>query len=195
MGITLHVFSRTFDGVLNLLGVLLWVAVCTRLGLGMWHPWRCYVIAGHSHTTFNYKKNPAAFREYGRRMRTFFAFQVKGMCDQNKDLIKKFKAGEYKGHKDTFESDCSRLCNAMLDTIQQFDGQEVPDVLNASHTKIGTAHRLCYESVQSLREAYDAEGTEQVRLVKEAEKKLREAHTCGAAGLKEFYTIWARTRI
>ena len=189
-------FGRTFDGVLNLLGVLLWVAVCSRLGLWMMRPkWTCCPNYGHSHKTFKYKKNPNAYLEYGRRMRTFFAFQVRGMCDQNKELIKKFKAGEYKDRKDIFQSDCSTLCNAMLDTISQYEGQEVPDVLNVSHTKIAAAHRLCYESVQTLREAYDAEGAEQARLVKEAEKKLREAQACGAAGVKEFYSIWGRIRI
>lgn len=177
-------------------GCLLFIAIV--LGGSIWGyfkfvHWRPLVNAGHNHKTFDYKKNPNAFLEYGRRMRTFFAFQVRGMCDQNKDLIKKFKAGEYKEHKDVFEQDASNLCNAMLDTIQQFDGQEVPNVLNASHSKISAAHRLCYESVQSLREAYDAEGAEQSRLVKEAEKKLKEAQATGATGVKEFYSIWART--
>jgi hypothetical protein len=190
------VFTRTFDGFLNLLGVLLWVAMCTRLGLWMLHPhWTCCPCAGHSHTTFHYKNNPVACLEYGRRMRTFFAFQARAMCDQSKELIKKFKAGEYKGHKDLFESDCSALTCSMLDTIQQFDGQEVPDILNAPHLKLSSAHRFCYESIQALSEAYDAEGPEQARLVKESEKKLIQAQATVATAVKEFNSIWAHLAI
>jgi|EP01012_Entosiphon_sulcatum_P034902 hypothetical protein len=179
-------------------GCLLFIAIV--LGGIIWGyfkfiHWRPLVNAGHMHKTFPYKKNPPACLEYGRRMRTFFSFQARAMCDQNKELIKKFKAGDYKDHKDLFDADCSALCNSMLDTIQQFDGQEVPDLLNAPHTKISTAHKYCYESVQSLVEAYGAEGAEQSRLVKEAEKKLSQAAAAESTGIKEFNSIWAHTVI
>lgn len=177
-------------------GCLLFIAIV--IGGSIWGyfkfvHWRHLTLAGKHHVTFDYKKNVAAYLEYGRRVRTGFAFQVKAMTDQNRDLIKKFKSGEYKDSKEAFDADTTTLCNALLDSIQQFDGQQVPNVLNSPHTKIAICHRLVYESVQALREAYAAEGAEQTRLLKEAEKKQKDAFTQGSAGVREFYAIWART--
>lgn len=177
-------------------GCLLFIAIV--IGGSIWSyfkfiHWRPLTLAGHNHKTFAYKKNSAAYLEYGRRMRTGFGYQVRGMCQQNADMIKKFKRGEYKENKAEFDTDTSTFCNTLLDFIQQFDGQQVPDVLERSHAKISSCCRLCYESTQALREAYGAEGAEQTRLVKEAEKKLKEAWETGNAGVKLHDSIWART--
>jgi len=189
---------RTRDDFIHALAIVLWGALCTACGL-----WSLYVftgphctwtLAGHNHPTFRYKKNAPAYLEYGRRMRTGFGFQVRAMCGQNADLIKKFKAGEYKDRRDEFNADTSAYCNALLESIEQFDGQQVPDVMEKSHAKISNCHRLCYESIQALREAYSSEGAEQQRLLKEAEKKMKEAWTTGDAGLKLHNAIWARTK-
>lgn len=176
-------------------GCLLFIAIViggTMWGYFKFFHWRDLVNAGHNHKTFDYKKNSAAYLEYGRRMRTGFSFQVRAMCGQNADIIKKFKKGEYREHKAEFDADTSAFCDSLLDSIQQFDGQQVPNILEKSHAKIAACHRLCYESVQALREAYGAEGAEQARLLKEAEKKLKEAYTTGSAGVKLHNDIWLR---
>lgn len=177
-------------------GCLLFIAVV--IGGSIWGyfkfiHWRPLTLAGHNHKTFVQKKNAPAYLEYGRRFRTGFSFQVRTMCVQNADIIKKFKAGEYKEHKDEFDADTSTFCNGLLESIEQFDGQQVPDVLEKSHAKISNSHRLCYESIQALREAYGAEGAEQQQLVREAEKKMKEAWTTGDAGVKLHKAIWDRT--
>lgn len=188
---------RSLDDFLSGLSILLWGALCTLCGLWMMrfgNPWRCTRgHVGYNHKTFAYKTNPAAYLEYGRRMRTGFGYQVRAMCGQNADLIKKFKKGEYARDRAAFEDETSAFCNALLDSIQQFDGQQVPDIMEKSHAKISNCHRACYESVQALREAYGTEGGEQSRLVREAEKKLKEAWTTGNAGVKLHNQIWART--
>ncbi len=181
----------------NALVSLSWVALCTAGGLTLLpqpQPWYhgCRNADGH-HRTFSYKRNSAAYLEYGRRMRTGFAYQVRAMCGQNTDLIKKFKRGDYLNQRDEFDADTASFSDSLLESITQFDGQQVPDVLEKSHAKIANCHRLCYESVQALREAYGAEGYEQARLVKEAEKKMKEAWLTGNAGVKLHNEIWART--
>ena len=177
----------------DLLGVLVGAALCAAGGLWSLGGVPRHPIAGHQRKVFNYKKNVPAYLEYGRRMRTGFSFQVRAMCSQNADLIKRFKAGEYRQKKDEFEADTTDLCNSLLESIEQFDGQQVPDVMQKSHLKISNCHRLCYESIQVLREAYSAEGAEQQRLVMEAEKKMKEAWTSGDAGVKLHNAIWVRT--
>lgn len=177
-------------------GCLLFIAIV--IGGSIWGyfkfiHWRPLTLAGHNHKTFDYKKNAPAYLEYGRRMRTGFAFQVRAMCGQNAEIIKKFKAGTYKNNKDEFDADTSSFCNSLLESIEQFDGQQVPNVLEKAHAKIANCHRLCYESVQALREAYGSEGAEQQRLLKEAEKKMKEAWTTGDSGVKLHNAIWART--
>ncbi|MBS2036650.1 hypothetical protein JST97_16790 [bacterium] len=177
-------------------GCLLFIAIV--IGGSIWGyfkfvHWRPLTRAGHNHTTFDYKKNIPAYLEYGRRMRTGFSFQITAMCDQNRTIINNYKKGEYKGHSDTFESDCTTLCNALLDSIQQFDGQQVPNVLDKAHSKIANCHRLVFESIQALREADAAEGADHQRLIKEAEKKAKEAYTQGMAGVREYNAVWTRT--
>ena len=186
----------------DLVAVLLWTAVCTAGGLwsldnrpGPCGYSRCHGLAGHNRNIFSYKKNPAAYLEYGRRMRTGFGYQVRAMCGQNADLIKKFKAGDYKEHKEVFESETNSFCNSRLESLEIFDHQQVPDVLEKSHAKISSSHRLCYESIQALKEAFSAEGAEQKRLVRESEKKLKEAWITGDAGVKLHNKIWAKTTI
>ncbi len=151
------------------------------------------VIGGRAHRTYSYKHNPASYFEYGRRMRMGFSFQVTTMCAENADLIRKFRAGDYDRQRDVFESDTTAFCDSVLESIQQFDGQAVPDVLEESHAKISNCHRLCYESVRGLREAYDAPAPERTVLIKESQKKALEALSTGKAGLKLHNEIWART--
>lgn len=189
---------RTLDNLSNGVAVVLWTALCTACGL--WFlvrfqgPYCTYCTGSHpSHRTFKYKKNSAAYLEYGRRMRTGFAYQVRAMVALNADLIKKFKAGLYEDHKAEFDADTTAFCNSLLDSIEQFDGQQVPDVLEKSHAKIANCHRLCYESIQALREAYGSQGDERRRLVREAEKKLKEAWITGDAGVKLHNAIWEKT--
>lgn len=188
---------RSSDEFFQSLAILVWSALCTAVGLWLLpslQPWPCgQCMQGHHHQTFAYKKNTAAYLEYGRRMRTAYRYQVRAMVGQNADLIGSFKKGEYARDRDRFEKDTDEFCNALLEFIQQFDGQQVPDVMEKSHAKIANCHRLCYESVQALREAYGAEGSEQVRLVHESEKKLKEAWTTGNAGVKLHDAIWAHT--
>lgn len=177
-------------------GCLLFIGIV--LGGSIWAyfkfvHWRPLTLAGHNFKTFQYKQNIPAYLEYGRRMRNGFASQVKAMCSQNSDIITKMKAGKYKDNKADFDRDTTDFCNSLLESIQQFDGQQVPDVLAKSHAKVANCHRLCYESVQSLREAYVAEGAEQARLIKEAEKKYREAWAQGTAGVREHQEVWSRT--
>ncbi|MBN9420766.1 MAG: hypothetical protein J0I12_35300 [Candidatus Eremiobacteraeota bacterium] len=180
------------------LATFLWVSLCTVCGLWVLaglprHPWRCNYGRVGPHHTFAYKRNSAAYLEYGRRMRTGFAFQVKAMVQQNADLINKFKKGEYRDHREAFESDTTAFCNSVLESVTQWEGQQVPDVLEKSHARIANCHRNCYESVQALREAFGAEGGEQMRLLLEAEKQLKEAWACGSSGVKLHNDIWART--
>lgn len=177
-------------------GCLLFIALI--IGGSIWGyfkfvHWRPLTLAGKNHKTFPYKKNIPAYLEYGRRMRSGFAFQIRGMVSQNAQLIKKFKTKEYKDNKAQFDTDTTEFCNLLLDSITQFDGQQVPDVLNQEHTKISICHRLCYESTLLLVQAYGAEGAEQDKLVKESEKKMKEAWKYGDGGVKQFFTDWAKT--
>jgi len=155
--------------------------------------WKPLVKAGNNHKTFPYKRNIPAYLEYGRRFRTGFDFGSKGMVRNCYDLVKKFKKGEYKNDESLFDADTKTFMNQLLDSIQQFDGQEVPDVLEKAHRQVAKAHGLCYESILFLREAYKAEGAEQTRLVKEAEKKAIEAWKTRDAGVSLFYKTWERT--
>ena len=175
-------------------GCLLFIAVV--LGGSIWGyfqfiHWRPLVLAGHNHKTFVERKNWPAYLEYGRRFRVGFAFGIKAMCQQNYNLIKKFKKGEYKDDSGAFEADTKDFMNQLLESVQQFDGQEVPKRLEPAHIKVARCHGLCYESVLSLREANKAEGAERERLVKDAEKKAKDAWKMGDAGVKEFFRIWA----
>lgn len=177
-------------------GCLLFIAIA--IGGSIWGyfqfvHWGPLVKAGNNHKTFSQRKNWPAYLEYGRRFRTGFAFGTKAMCQQNYDLLKRFKKGEYKSEPDRFDQDCKEFMNALLESVQQFDSQEVPAVLDAAHRKVSRTHGLCYESVLFLREANHAEGGERDRLVKEAEKKMKEAWKLGDQGVKEFFRIWATT--
>ena len=154
--------------------------------------WSNCGVRHHGAKTFAYKKNIPAYLEYGRRMRSGFAFQVRAMVGQNAQLIKKFKQGAYRGNKELFEAETREFSNSLLDSLQQFDGQQVPDVLLAEHTKISICHRLCLESNSLLIEAFDAEGAAQQLLVKEAEKKMKEAWKYGDGGVKQFFQEWPK---
>ena len=181
------------------LATLLWVSLCTACGL-----WVLVGMSGRGYSgcgverrfrTFPYRSNPAAYLEYGRRMRSGFAFHVKAMYQENADLIRKFKKGEYGDDREAFEADTKAFCNALLESVTQWEGQQVPDVLEKSHAKIGNCHRLCYESVQVLREAFGAEGAERTRLLLEAEKRMKSGWAAGSSGVKLHNDIWARTMI
>jgi len=176
-------------------GCLLFIAIViggTIWGYFKFIHWRPLTLAGHNHKTFPYKKNVPAYLEYGRRMRSGFAFQVRAMVAQNASLIKKFKSKEYQDNKEQFEADTSEFCNVLLDSIQQFDGQQVPDVLNKEHTNISICHRLCYESTLLLIQAYGAEGAEQSKLLKQSENKMKEAWKYGDSGVKQFFLEWPK---
>ena len=134
----------------------------------------------------------AAFMEYGRRMRTGFAFQVRAMCRQNGEILTKFKAGGYDLHPDDFETETSSFCSALLESIQQFDGQAVPDVLERSHVQISRCHGLCYDSIEVLRKAYSSHGEERLRLLHLAESAAKKAWQTGYAGVKLHNETWER---
>lgn len=185
------------SNLINALVLVAWVVLCSGCGLWSLHSlagsYCVYTLKGHGHTNFSFKKNPAAYLEYGRRMRTGFAFQVRAMCGQNAELINKFRTGGYEGQREVFDNETTAFANALLESVELFDGQQVPDVMEKSHAKIANCHRLCYESVQALREAYGAEGADQERLIREADKKMKEAWTTGDAGVKLHNAIGART--
>jgi len=117
---------------------------------------------------------------------------MRAMVAQNASLIKKFKQGEYRGHKEQFKADTDEFSSVLLDSIQQFDGQMVPDVLLAEHTNIAICHRLCYESNLLLIQAYKAEGAEQKLLVRQAENKMKEAWKYGDWGVRQFFLDWPK---
>lgn len=174
------------------------LAIALAIGGSIWGyfqfvHWKPLVKAGNNHRTFPYKKNIPAYLEYGRRFRTGFDFGSKGMVKNNYELVKKFKKGAYKDNPGEFDSESKAFMNQLLDSIQQFDGQEVPDVLEKAHRQVARAHGLCYESILFLREANKAEGAERDRLVKESEKKALEAWKTAHAGVTLFYQIWDRT--
>jgi len=185
--------SSRFDCSLNALGWLLWSFLA--LGPLVWgyekfFNWTPTCHCHRRQRTFSANASPVAYRNYAMRV-IAFAPRVKAMVGRNADLIKNFKSGRYKQHKEDFDADTSAFCNSLLESIEQFEGQQVPDVLEKSHIKISNCHRLCYESIQALREAYSSEGAEQQRLLKEAEKKMKEAWTTGDAGFKLHKAVWA----
>jgi hypothetical protein len=177
-------------------GCLLFIAIAiggTIWGYFQFVHWRPLVRAGNAHKTFVQSKNWPAYLEYGRRFRVGFSFGVKAMCTQNYNLIKDFKKGAYKDNPDGFEADTKAFMNGLLESVTQFDGQEVPVRLESPHKKVSKAHGLCYESILFLKEANKAEGAERDRLVKESEKKAKEAWQVGTAGVNEFKRIWSST--
>ena len=66
-------------------------------------------------------------------------------------------------------------------------------IINSQHKS--SCHRLCYDSVQALRQAYETQGAEQTRLVKVAEQKMKQAWVTGDAGVKLHNQIWAAMTI
>lgn len=141
------------------------------------------------------RNSTAAYLKYGRRIRTGFSYQVRAMCGQNADMIRKFKKGEYAQDRAAFEAETSAFCNSLLESVQQFDGQPVPDILERSHAQISACHRLRFESVEALRKAYGEDGEAQSRMVRLAEKRLKQAWASGSAGVKLHNEIWARTKL
>ena len=147
----------------------------------------------HRSKVYQSAQNWPAYLEYGRRMQKGFAYGLMAMCTADSDLIQRVKKGQLAG--DELERQSQQLLNEALDSRQQFDGQDVPDLMAGPHQKISRAFSLCHESTVYLREAQEAEGAERERLVKEAEKKSREAWAMQDRGIKEFATIWAATRV
>lgn len=141
-----------------------------------------------------YKHNSAIYLEYGRRMRIGFGYQVRAMCRQNADLIKKFKVGDYDHRPAEFEADTSAFSGSLLNFMELFEDQQIPREMTKSHAKISNCSRLCYESTQTLRQANRFRGEERVRRVHEAEQKLKQAWASGNEGLQLHNAIWAQTR-
>ncbi|MBT9587852.1 hypothetical protein IV102_31245 [bacterium] len=177
-------------------GCLLFIAVV--IGGSIWAyfqfvHWRPLARAGNNNKNFQQSKNWPAYLEYGRRFRTGFKFGVKAMCTQNYTMIKRFKQGDFKDSPDQFDNEAKEYMNQLLESVIQFDGQEVPIRLDKPHKKISKAHGLCYESILFLKDANKAEGVERAQLVKEAEKKAKEAWTIGQSGVREMEHIWNTT--
>ena len=78
--------------------------------------------------------------------------------------------------------------DALLDSVQQFDRQVVPLVMDSAHRKISKTHGLCYQSLIALNEAKAQKGEQQrARHLKESEKWCKEALQTREAGFKEFW--------
>ena len=173
-------------------GCLLTIAIV--LGGSIWGYFKFFhysglTKAGNNHKVFDEEDNHAAVIEYGRRFRTVFAFQGKAMTKQNWNIIVKFKKGKYKS-EGSFTADIKGFITALHDSIQDFDGQQVPKKLNGAHKKLSLCHKSCYESARALEEAFELEGVEREAKVKEAESKCKEAFKLQDSAVKEYYRIW-----
>lgn len=172
------------------------LAIALVLGGSIWGYFKFFhysklANAGKNHTTFVAKDNWPAYLEYGRRFRTGFALSVEGFLKQNYRLLTDYKKGKYKERDGAFNEETKALIDILLNCITDFDGQQVPTVLEKSHVLLSRSHGLCYESILLLREAHGAEGAERTQLLKESEKKMNEAWKAGTAGSKEHRRVWA----
>ena len=172
------------------------LAIALVLGGSIWGYFKFFhygalVNAGKNHKTFVAKDNWPAYLEYGRRFRGSVSVSVKGMLQQNYAMISDVKKGKYKDRESVFEADTKAFINVLLESVTDFDGQQVPTVLEKSHIMVSKAHGLCYESVLLLKEAQGEEGAERARLIKEAEKKMQDAWKQGMAGVKEHKRVWS----
>lgn len=144
--------------------------------------------AGNNHTAVEMADTDPAYLQYCRRFRTGFSFGSMEMCKQNANLIERFKKGKYAAHPELFDSESGEFVDALLDSVQQFDRQVVPLVMDSAHRKISKTHGLCYQSMVALNEAKAQKGEQQrARHLKESEKWCKEALQTREAGFKEFW--------
>lgn len=174
-------------------GCLLFIALV--LGGSIWGyfkfvHWRDLVNADTRYKTFVEKKNWAAYLEYGRRFRQHYDVSTSMMTKQCHDIVKRYEKGEYKGNAEQLQREIQEYKNALLESIQEFNGQEVPQTLEKPHKQIAAAHRLCYESMLELEAAAATEGAESTTYAKNARKKCNEAYKMQAAGKALFYQLW-----
>lgn len=141
------------------------------------------------------KRNVAADLEYVTRMRLVFGFQVKALCARNAELVGRFREGAYARDRRAFDADTDAFTDSLLESIQQFDGQNVPEVMQEAHFKVVECHQLCLDSVKALREAYEAHGAERARLLALSEARCKTAQQVGGSGLREFNAVWSRRSV
>lgn len=164
------------------------LALTAALGLG--HSWRQQPVLDGPWTVC--PRNLAADLEYVTRMRLIFGFQVKALCARNAELVERFRSGGYGQDRRAFDADTDAFSDSLLESIQQFDGQNVPEVMQEAHFKVVECHQLCLDSVKALREAYEARGEERSRLLALSDARCRTAQQVGNSGLREFNAVWSR---
>ncbi|MBS2033798.1 hypothetical protein JST97_02370 [bacterium] len=143
-------------------------------------------------SVFAYRQNDPRFLEYVRRLRSAYSFLLTAACQQNRGILDRYRDGGYQADRQSFLADTQALGDTLLEIVREFDGQQIPNVLYGAHRKFEACLRLNYESLQALREADQAEGADRSRLLKEAEKKLKDALVQGKAGLREANAVLAR---
>ncbi|MBT9585045.1 hypothetical protein IV102_17005 [bacterium] len=116
---------------------------------------------------FNHGQNPAAYIEYGRRMRTGFALGIKATLERNEQLLRQ-------------PEDLASFAQEVQQNLQGFDGQPVPRIMRGAHYQISQAQRLCLESIALLRQGKGAQATHKAAL----------ARAAGESGVGEFRRIW-----
>ncbi|MBT9588321.1 hypothetical protein IV102_33595 [bacterium] len=137
---------------------------------------------------FQSSKNWPAYLEYGHRFDSGFRVGVKAVCTINCRLIEQFQRGEWA----EWESQSRQFLKELSVSLEQLDGQQVPDLMVPPHHKISRAHGLCYESILFAREAQQVQGEARQLLLRDAEKKAKEACRLGDAGCQEFLVIWTQ---
>ena len=129
---------------------------------------------------FDHSQNPAAYLEYGRRMRTGFAFGIKATIERNEQVLRQ-------------PEELDSFAQEVRESLQGFDGQQVPRIMRGVHYQISQAYRLCLESVALLRQR---EGTSPARaryLLAQATHKAALARAAGESGVGDFRRIWDST--
>lgn len=138
------------------------------------------------------KRTLGADMEYVTRMRLIFGFQVQALCARNAELVERFRSNAYRQDRRAFDAETDAFNDSLLESIQQFDGQNVPEVMQEAHFKVVECHQLCLDSVKALREAFEAHGPERSRLLALSEARCKTAQQVGSSGLREFNAVWLR---
>lgn len=177
------------------MGCLLMIALV--LGGSIWAYFKFFAYrllvnadAPNAITTFEAKENPPAYLEYGRRFRDQFAQQVKHMVGQQQQMLTRFKKGEYKNSPEKLDQQLKEFINALNDSVSDFNGQQVPSTLKASHVNVARCYRLCYESALALQAAAGSEGAERTSYLKQADKLLLDAWRAGSTGVTQHKQLW-----
>ena len=173
-------------------------AIALVLGGSIWAyfrfiHWKPLVTAETNFRTFQDKKNWSARLEYGRRVRGPFDIAVRGMADQAFQMVKRYKKGEWKNNESEFEQECKAFKDALLNSISEFNGQEVPITLEKPHRLMARVHKLCYEVVLELELAQASEGAEREKALTTAEKKAKEAWQTSRTATDMFHRVWGAT--